>query len=60
MFAKVLSFFNMGSAGVNTYLALVEYPEKDGAMTAHYLLRRLNRCGEPGPWSETASATIGA
>ena len=28
--------------------------------TAHYMLRWVNTTGEKGPWSETASATIGA
>ena len=32
----------------------------DGGKTAHYMLRWENTRGEPGPWSETASATIGA
>ena len=32
----------------------------DGGKTAHYLFRWANTRGEPGPWSETISATIGA
>ena len=32
----------------------------DGGQTAHYMLRWLSTRGEAGPWSETASATIGA
>ncbi len=32
----------------------------DGGKTAHYMLRWVNTKGEQGPWSETASATIGA
>ena len=32
----------------------------DGGKTAHYMLRWVNTNGEKGPWSETASATIGA
>jgi len=27
---------------------------------AHYMLRWVNTRGQKGPWSETASATIGA
>ena len=36
------------------------YPGADGGKTAHYMLRWVNTNGEKGPWSETASATIGA
>ncbi len=32
----------------------------DGGQTAHYMLRWVSTGGEKGPWSETASATIGA
>ena len=32
----------------------------DGGQTAHYMLRWVSTSGEMGPWSETASATIGA
>ena len=32
----------------------------DGGQTAHYMLRWVSTSGEKGPWSETASATIGA
>jgi hypothetical protein len=32
----------------------------DGNKVAHYMLRWESTRGEPGPWSETASATIGA
>lgn len=38
--------------------AVAEYGGADAGKTAHYMLRWLNRRGEPGPWSETASATI--
>ena len=31
-----------------------------GGVTAHYMLRWVSTTGEKGPWSETASATIGA
>jgi len=32
----------------------------DAGQTAHYMLRWLSTRGEAGPWSETASATVGA
>jgi hypothetical protein len=32
----------------------------DGAKNAHYLLRWVNSTGQKGPWSKTATATIGA
>ncbi len=32
----------------------------DANKIAHYMLRWVNTRGEKGPWSETASATIGA
>ena len=37
-----------------------EFPGTDGGRTAHYMLRWVATTGEKGPWSETASATIGA
>ncbi len=37
-----------------------EFPGTDGGKTAHYMLRWVATTGEKGPWSETASATIGA
>ena len=37
-----------------------DYDGADGGKTAHYMLRWTNTRGEKGPWSETASATIGA
>ena len=37
-----------------------EYPGTDGGKQAHYMLRWVNTRGETGPWSETATATIGA
>ncbi len=40
--------------------AIAEYGGADAGKTAHYMVRWLSRRGEPGPWSETASATIGA
>lgn len=35
-----------------------EFGPGDGGKTAHYMLRWVNRRGERGPWSETASATL--
>jgi hypothetical protein len=32
----------------------------DAGKAAHYMLRWISTTGEKGPWSETASATIGA
>jgi len=40
--------------------AVAEFTGADGGKTAHYMLRWLSTRSEPGPWSETASATIGA
>ena len=40
--------------------AVAEYGGADAGKTAHYMLRWLSSRGEPGPWSETASATVGA
>ena len=37
-----------------------DYPGEDANKVAHYMLRWVNTRGEKGPWSETASATIGA
>ncbi|HUT94828.1 MAG TPA: hypothetical protein VMY37_35550 [Thermoguttaceae bacterium] len=37
-----------------------DFDGADGGKTAHYMLRWVNTRGEKGPWSETASATIGA
>ena len=49
-----------------TFLALdtrtpytAEYDGDDAGKTAHYWGRWANTKGEPGPWSETASATVG-
>ena len=39
---------------------VAEFPGTDGGKTAHYMLRWIATTGEKGPWSETASATIGA
>ncbi len=50
-----------------TYLAtdtrtpyMAKFDGADANKTAHYMLRWESTRGEPGPWSETASATIGA
>ena len=40
--------------------ATIELPGEAGGKTAHYMLRWLSTRSEAGPWSETASATIGA
>jgi hypothetical protein len=37
-----------------------DFDGADGAKQAHYMLRWVNTRGETGPWSETATATIGA
>ena len=37
-----------------------DFDGADGGKQAHYMLRWVNTRGETGPWSETASATIGA
>ncbi len=39
---------------------VAQYDGADGGKSAHYLLRWVSTTGEKGPWSETASATIGA
>jgi len=38
----------------------LDFAGADGGKNANYLLRWVNPTGEKGPWSETASATIGA
>ena len=50
-----------------TYLAtdtrtpyVAAFAGADANKVAHYMLRWKSTRGEPGPWSETASATIGA
>ena len=42
------------------YPSIAIFANADGGKTAHYMLRWENTRGEPGSWSETASATIGA
>ncbi len=39
---------------------LATYEGADGGKPAHDLLRWINTKGQPGPWSDTATATIGA
>ena len=39
---------------------VAKFPGSDGGKTAHYMLRWMSTTGDKGPWSETASATIGA
>ncbi len=39
---------------------LAQFDGADANKVAHYMLRWDSTRGEPGPWSETASATIGA
>jgi len=36
-----------------------EFDGEDAGKTAHYMARWTNTKGQQGPWSETASATIG-
>lgn len=38
----------------------LDFDGPDGGKNAHYMLRWLNAKGQKGPWSETATATIGA
>lgn len=38
----------------------IEFDGADGGQNAHYILRWVSTRGEKGPWSETATATIGA
>ncbi len=38
----------------------LDFEGADGGKTAHYMLRWESTRAEPGPWSETASATVGA
>jgi len=39
---------------------LASFDGADAGKTAHYMLRWVSTTGEKGPWSETASATVGA
>lgn len=38
----------------------IDFDGADGGKQTHYMLRWVNTRGETGPWSETATATIGA
>jgi hypothetical protein len=38
----------------------LDFDGADGGKNAHYLVRWVNTRGQKGPWSETATATIGA
>jgi hypothetical protein len=38
----------------------LDFNAADGGKNAHYILRWVSPGGEQGPWSETASVTIGA
>lgn len=37
-----------------------DFDGADAGKTAHHMLRWVSTTGEKGPWSETASATVGA
>ncbi|MBX3396730.1 MAG: hypothetical protein KF841_15340 [Phycisphaerae bacterium] len=38
----------------------LNFDAADGGKNAHYLVRWVNSTGQKGPWSETATATVGA
>jgi hypothetical protein len=38
---------------------LLVHDPADAGKTAHYMMRWVNTRNQPGPWSETVSATIG-
>ena len=47
--------------GLNTNTpCTTDFDGADSGKQAHYMLRWVNTSGETGPWSETATATIGA
>ncbi len=59
------AIINRQSAIVNHQSArspptVAEFIHPDGGKTAHYMLRWLSTRDEASPWSETASAAIGA
>ena len=50
-----------GAAHLDTRTAYtLDFAGADGGKNAKYLLRWVNQTGEKGPWSETATTTIGA
>lgn len=51
--------FNFVALDTRTPYTL-DFAGADGGKNANYLLRWVNPTGEKGPWSETATATIGA
>jgi len=51
-----LTFLAVDTRTPNT----TDFDGADAGKTAHYMLRWLSTTGEKGPWSETASATVGA
>ncbi len=51
--------FNFVALDTRTPYTL-DFAGADGGKNAHYLLRWVNPTGEKGPWSETASVTVGA
>ena len=40
--------------------AVAKFTGSDAGQTAHYMLKWLGKGGDAGPWSETASTTMGA
>lgn len=38
----------------------LDFDAADGGKKVHYLLRWVNSTGQKGPWSETATVTVGA
>ena len=51
--------FNFVALDTRTPYTL-DFAGADGGKNANYLLRWVNPTGEKGPWSETATATVGA
>ena len=51
-----LTFVALDTRTPNT----LDFAGTGGGKNAHYMLRWVNPTGEKGPWSETATATIGA
>ena len=50
----------MGSDYIPRTPYTADFGGENGGKQAHYMLRRQTTRGEPGPWSETATATVGA